>query len=115
MIVQATDGQFYRNPIVIRDKFLLEVTDDGSFIKRKGDVVWTTAQKGLRGGGVKCKHEETVGKGRAIFASRLEQVSVFRVTLLGRIPVPDSHQGVLEVAPNHKELEDLDEVVISWK
>ncbi len=115
MIVQATDGQFYRNPIFQKDNWLLEVTDDGSFIKRKGSVVWTTARKPLAGGGVKCRLEESAPAGRAIFDSRLERVCVFRVSLTGRIPVPTSHQGVLATEPNHKELEDLDEVVISWK
>lgn len=115
MIVQAVDGNFYRNPIVLRDNWLLEVNEDGSFIKRKGDVVWKTAQRGLAQGGVKCKHEETCSKGRAIFNSRLEKVSVFRVSLTARIPIPESHHGQLATEPNQKELEDLDEVVISWK
>lgn len=112
MIVEAVDGLFYRNPIFSTPKWLLQVTDDGCFIKRSGRVMWTTTRRPLARGGVKCRFVSTRNDGKAILDERLVKVSVFEVDLKKPIPVPQSHEGCLTLRPDKAELDG--EEVLSW-
>jgi hypothetical protein len=114
MLVQAVDGKFYRNPVVSHPTWLLEANRDGVFIKRKGNAQWATARRPLKAAGIKFVLEEICQHESVILESKLVKAAVFRIQLRGAIPIPQRHQGVLDDAPTAKELDMMDECLLSW-
>lgn len=112
MIVESQDGYFYKNPIIQFDKWMLEVNDDGVFVKRKGKMTWKTARGYLRGGGVKCRYVGVKSDTTAILGSRLVNVSVFEVELKGPIPTPQTYESKFTLVPS-EEMEG--QQVVKWR
>lgn len=113
MIVQATNGRFYRNPTIINEKWYLHVDDCGAFIKRKGRVSWRTARSPLRSAGIKCVIDHPCTDGKAILHGAFTTVSIFKIKLRGPIPVPTHSEAELHFTPSEKELNG--ERLLTWQ
>lgn len=111
MYIQAVDGNFYRNPKIIEDKWLLECVDDQVLVKR-ALCKWETARKYLAGAGVKSRIMATHPESATILDGRLVKVSVFQISLLQPIPVPTGFDIKLKAEPSANELQG--ELLLKW-
>lgn len=112
MYVQAADGRFYRNPTFEGHRYLFQATDDGCFVKREGRVTWPTVRRPLHSDGLHTRLDSVYEDSTAIIADRLVKVSVFKVNLKNRMPIPQIFEGVLSFKPTPQELDG--ETVLSF-
>ena len=100
MFVQSVDGRFYRNPRLVTPKLILEISDDGIYVKRKGVVEWSTARRDLPSAGIHCRFIEAyVATEKVIIGEELVAASVFKVELRKPIPTPTTYEGYSTTEP----------------
>jgi len=97
MIVQSSDGYFYQNPRFTTTIAIVEFTDDGCFLFRKGNVSWKTAVSVLRPLGIKAKlvFGAVAPGAQKIINGDLISTTQFTIQLTGPIPTPHNHQACI--------------------
>ena len=101
MNIQAIDGKWYVNPSWIADNYAVYVTIyDEIILNYKGHVLWTTARRALHKFGIKAKLDGAPSNDHFVFGNRFVPSSLFSLRLIRPIPVPQSHKGFFDEAPN---------------
>lgn len=99
MIVQCVDGFFYRNPRFQNELAIVEFTDDGCFLYRKGQVTWKTAVRELTALGIKARFVPVAFGcllSDKIINGELVQTTEFKIRLIKPIPVPTIFDARIE-------------------
>ena len=112
MNIQAEDGKWYLWPEWVGDNYRIYVTiDEDIILSYKGRVIWDTARRVLRVIGIGAKLEMVKPDGHLVLGGRFVTSSVFSLKLIRPIPVPPSHEGFFDEAPNSL----LNGRTLSWK
>lgn len=95
MLIQATDGRFYKNPILRMGLTLLGFRDDNLVLLRPGRVSWGTLVKGTRSAGLYVASEGNLFYGSDVVKDILCEVTLCKVRPTRPIPVPDFFELVV--------------------
>lgn len=113
MIVQCSDGLFYKDPIWRGSNWAVQCLDDTLLLTYDGEVKWVTARRILyKAGFVKAKvlsqrvDEEIRSKK---FGHKLIPVSIFELEIAGPPGPPIKYKAVSDTAVT------LEEKVLEWK
>lgn len=105
MIIQASDGKFYRDPVWYTDKAVVWVDAEVLTLSRVGGVGWRTAVKELTALGIRARCVKGPESGSAIFLrdgdenGRLMSCVHFQIALISIPPTPSQSKLILESAP----------------
>lgn len=101
MNIQAEDGKWYHWPEWFGDNCRIYVTmDEELVLNYRGRVLWATARRALRLLGIKAKLDMVKPDAHLVLGGRFVPSSVFSLKLIRPIPVPHSHEGFFDEAPN---------------
>ena len=106
MMIQSTDGFYYRNPVILGHRWVLFIEDNYVLIARKDRVMWTTARRPLAKVGIHCKLISPTNDRKVVIGEEYIKSSIFKIKLLKPLPLPDQHQGKTSMPEN--------EEVLSW-
>ncbi len=101
MNIQAIDGKWYTEPAWDGPSYRV-YTDlsEEIILSYKGQILWATARRILAKLGIKAKLETVKADGYIMLKGRLAHASLFSLRLIRPIPVPHSHEGFFDEAPN---------------
>lgn len=101
MNIQAEDGKWYVDPSWVGYNYRVYAYLDDFCLNYKGRVLWATARRILQKLGIKAKLDMVKADSQIITKTgRLSSSSLFSLTLIRPIPVPEIHDGFFDEAPN---------------
>lgn len=102
MNIQAVDGRWYVNPFWLEHNFRIHVSlfEEDFVLSYKGRVLWTTARRALQKLGIRAKLDMVLADGSFVVGGRLVKDSRFLLKLIRPIPVPETHEGFFDIAPD---------------
>lgn len=107
MMVQATDGFFYIDPVITGHRWVMFVEDNNVFVARKGRVSWSTTRRDLPKAGIHSKLIAPLEDHKIVIGEQYTNCSIFKIKLLKPIPPTNQHLGKTRYRIEEEE-------VLSW-